>query len=70
MVHRKILQEFYLVAFRRKIYRSLEEVQLDLDCWIAHYNNKHTYQGKMCCGRTPIQTLVERRRLGIERYRT
>lgn len=57
--HKTILQEFYQVAFRRKIYRSLEEVQLDLDDWIAHYNNERTHQGKMCCGRTPIQTLVE-----------
>lgn len=57
--HKTILQEFYQVAFRRKIYRSIEEVQADLDDWIAYYNNERTHQGKMCCGRTPIQTLIE-----------
>jgi len=57
--HKTILQEFYQVAFRRKIYRSIEEVQSDLDDWIAHYNNERTHQGKMCCGRTPMQTLME-----------
>lgn len=50
--------EFYQVAFRRKIYRSIEESQVDLDDWIAYYNNERTHQGKMCCGRTPMQTLV------------
>jgi len=57
--HKTILQEFYQVAFRRKIYQSIEEVQLDLDDWIVHYNNERTHQGKMCCGRTPMQTLMD-----------
>lgn len=57
--HKTILQEFYQVAFRRKIYRSIEELQADLDDWIAYYNNERTHQGKMCCGRTPMQTLVD-----------
>lgn len=50
--HKTILQEFYQVAFRRKIYRSIEELQIDLDDWLAYYNNDRTHQGKMCCGRT------------------
>ena len=54
-----ILQEFYQVAFRRKIYRSIEELQADLDVWLAYYNNDRTHQGKMCCGRTPMQTLID-----------
>ncbi len=57
--HKTILQEFYQVAFRRKIYRSIEELQLDLDDWLHYYNNDRTHQGKMCCGRTPIQTLID-----------
>ena len=57
--HKTILQEFYQVAFRRKIYRSIDELQVDLDEWIAYYNNDRTHQGKMCCGRTPMQTLVD-----------
>ena len=57
--HKTILQEFYQVAFRRKIYRSIEELQADLDSWVADYNNDRTHQGKMCCGRTPMQTLID-----------
>lgn len=56
--HKTILQEFYQVAFRRKIYSALGELQADLDHWIADYNNERTHQGKMCCGRTPMQTLI------------
>jgi transposase InsO family protein len=57
--HKTILQEFYQVTFRRKIYQSIEELQADLDCWLAYYNNDRTHQGKMCCGRTPMQTLID-----------
>ncbi len=57
--HKTILQEFYQVAFRRKIYQSIEELQHDLDDWMVYYNNTRTHQGKMCCGRTPMQTLID-----------
>lgn len=56
--HKTILQEFYQVAFRRKLYLSLGELQTDLDAWLAYYNNERTHQGKMCCGRMPLQTLI------------
>ena len=51
--HKTILQEFYQVAFRKKLYRSIEELQSDLDAWIEQYNTERTHEGKMCCGRTP-----------------
>jgi transposase InsO family protein len=51
--HKTINQEFYQVTFRKKVYRDLESLQLDLDQWIEYYNNERTHQGKMCCGRTP-----------------
>lgn len=57
--HKTILHEFYQIAFRKKIYATLEELQTDLDEWIYHYNNERTHQGKMCCGRTPIQTFLD-----------
>jgi len=56
--HKTILQEFYQVAFRRKLYLSLDELQSGLDAWLAYYNNERAHQGKMCCGRTPLQTLI------------
>ena len=57
--HKTILQEFYQVTFRKKIYRSVEELQADLDEWIKYYNHDRTHQGKMCCGRTPMATFME-----------
>lgn len=56
--HKTILQEFYQAAFRKKLYLSLEELQTDLDSWLDYYNGQRTHQGKMCCGRTPLQTLI------------
>jgi molybdenum-dependent DNA-binding transcriptional regulator ModE len=57
--HKTVNQEFYQVTFRKKVYRDLESLQLDLDQWIEYYNNERTHQGKMCCGRTPIETLED-----------
>jgi len=63
--HKTILQEFYQVTFRKKIYETIEGLQEDLDTWINEYNFNRTHQGKMCCGRTPIQTLLD----GIQKWR-
>lgn|SRR5688500_6493119 len=57
--HKTILQEFYQITFRRKLYLTLSELQQDLDEWIDYYNYRRTHQGKMCCGRTPMQTMIE-----------
>ena len=56
--HKTILHEFYQVAFRRTLNLSLAELQADVDVWLDYYNNERTHQGKMCCGRTPLQTLI------------
>jgi len=56
--HKTVLQEFYQIAFRKKIYGSLEELQQDLDAWIDEYNTERTHEGKMCCGRTPYATML------------
>lgn len=57
--HKTILEEFYQITFRKKLYTNIEMLQIDLDVWIDYYNNERTHQGKMCCGRTPIDTLKE-----------
>ena len=67
--HKTILQEFYQVAFRRKIYRSIDELQRDLDDWINYYNGQRTHQGKMCCGRTPMQTLIDAKEVWDEKVK-
>ena len=57
--HKTILQEFYQVTFRKKVYETIDELQKDLDQWINYYNTERTHQGKMCNGRTPMQTLMD-----------
>ena len=51
-----IQDEFYKVAFRKRLYKSIEEIQEDLDIYMDSYNKKRTNQGKRCQGRTPQQT--------------
>lgn len=51
-----ILEEFYQVAFRKKLYTSLDEIQKDLDAFMDEYNGRRTNQGKHCQGRTPMET--------------
>lgn len=57
--HKTVLDEFYRVAFRKKIYRSLDELQEDLDIWIGDYNQERTHSGKYCFGKTPMQTFLD-----------
>ena len=66
--HKTILQEFYQVTFRKKIYETIEQLQNDLDEWIDHYNNERTHQGKICEGRTPMQTLEEGKAIWREKF--
>lgn len=65
--HKTILNEFYQVAFRKTIYRSIEELQKSLDEWLQYYNYERTHQGKMCNGRTPIETLVDGKKIWREK---
>jgi transposase InsO family protein len=65
--HKTILQEFYQVAFRKKIYSTLDELQNDLDDWIYYYNYERTHQGKMCCGRTPMETFIDGKKIWKEK---
>lgn len=65
--HRTILNEFYQVTFRKKIYSCLEELQQDLDDWLYYYNHQRTHQGKMCCGRTPMNTLLDGKKIWMEK---
>jgi transposase InsO family protein len=66
--HKTILQEFYQVTFRKKIYNDLESLQTDLDEWLHYYNRERTHQGKMCCGRTPWDTLIDGKQIWQEKF--
>lgn len=61
--HRTVQDEFYSVAFRKKIYSTLEEIQEDLDKWLYYYNHERTHSGKHCFGKTPIQALLDSKHL-------
>lgn len=58
-LHRTMQDEFYAVAFRKKIYNTLEEMQHDLDEWVQFYNNERPHSGRYCFGKTPMQTFLE-----------
>lgn len=51
--------KFYRVAFRKKIYRTLAELQTDLDGWLRLYNEERPHQGLWCYGKTPMQTFLD-----------
>ena len=42
----------------RKIYRGIDELQIDLNAWILEYNQHRPHQGRWCFGETPMQTLL------------
>jgi len=56
---RTMLNEFYQVAFRKKVYRTLEELQADVDTWVRQYNEERPHSGKYCFGKTPMQTFLD-----------
>jgi transposase InsO family protein len=57
--HKTVLTEFYRIAFRKKIYLSVAELQADLDGWLREYNEERPHQGRWCYGKTPMQTFVD-----------
>jgi Integrase core domain len=57
--YRPVLNEFYRVAFRKKVYRSIDDLQADLDVWVREYNEARPHQGRWCFGKTPMQTLLD-----------
>ena len=57
--HKTVLDEFYRVAFRKRIYGSIAELQADLDQWIRSYNEERPHQGRWCFGKTPMQTFLD-----------
>lgn len=59
--------EFFDTAMRKKIYTDLYDLQLDLDIWLEHFNNKRPHSGKYCYGKTPMQTFKDSKKLAIEK---
>ena len=65
--HKTMLEEFYQIAFRKKIYESLEQLQADLDVWIKNYNEERPHSGRYCYGKTPMQTFRDSMQLAKDK---
>jgi transposase InsO family protein len=65
--HRTMKDEFYSSAFRKKIYHSLDELQLDVDDWINKYNRLRPHSGRYCYGKTPMQTFLDSKSIAQEK---
>ena len=65
--HRTVQEEFYSTAFRKKLYRGLDELQSDLDEWMGEYNRERSHSGKYCYGKTPMQTFLDSKHLAHEK---
>ena len=65
--HKTIMQEFYQVAFRKKTYKSIEELQTDLDQWMKYYNEERPHSGRYCYGKTPMQTFNDSQQLAKQK---
>jgi len=55
--NRTVLDEFFCITFRTKLYESVEALQIDLDAWFVHYNTERPHQGYRNQGRRPIETI-------------
>jgi transposase InsO family protein len=58
-----VLDAFYRIAFRKRLYASIGNLQDDLDLWVKSYNEERPHQGRWCFGKTPLQTFLDAIRL-------
>lgn len=65
--HKTMKHEFYDVAFRKKIYHSLEELQADVNGWLKNYNELRPHSGPRCYGKTPMKTFIDAKSLALEK---
>jgi len=54
-LNRTLLEEFYQVSFRTKIYKSVQQLNDDLNSFIEFYNCQRTHQGKRTKGKVPAE---------------
>lgn len=65
--HKTIKEEFYDVAFRRKLYHTLDELQTDVDVWTHYYNTQRPHSGRYCFGKTPMQTFFDSKHIASDK---
>lgn len=57
-MHRTLLDEHFRIKGRTKFYETIEEMQVDLDEFLAFYNAERPHQGRNMNGRTPLEVFV------------
>jgi transposase InsO family protein len=57
--NRTLKEEFFSVAYRKRLYESVEALQTDLDGVLSFYNERRAHHGYRTQGRTPLQTFTE-----------
>ena len=65
--HKTLQDECYNLLFRKKLYYSLDELQVDLDAWLEKYNRERPHLGRYCYGKTPWETFQLSRHLALEK---
>ncbi|MDP6453809.1 MAG: IS481 family transposase [SAR202 cluster bacterium] len=65
--HKTMQDECYSILFRKKLYTTLEQLQVDVDEWISSYNQDRPHSGRYCYGKTPWQTFLESKRLALQK---
>jgi transposase InsO family protein len=65
--HKTLKEEFYDVAFRRKLYHTLDELQIDVDAWMNYYNSQRPHSGRYCFGKTPMQTFLDAKHIALDK---
>ncbi|MDX2139842.1 MAG: IS481 family transposase [Chloroflexota bacterium] len=52
-------EEFFKLAFIRKVYTHLDDLQTDFDAWLHEYNTERPHLGYRNMGRCPIETVLQ-----------
>ena len=61
--HKTMLDEFYRIAFRKRIYATIDELQTDLDGWLTEYNEILTIRAATASARRPCRPSLTAPRL-------
>ena len=50
------------------LYRSIDELQVDVDEWLRKYNMERPHSGRYCYGKTPWQTFLDSKHIALAKY--
>jgi len=64
---RTLLDEHFRIMGRKKWYKSIEEMQKDLDEYLKHYNQNRPHQGRNMKGRTPAEVFIKEQNKNLKK---